>query len=382
MFDSTLSLEQIDLELFRQLLEQLDTAIKNKDNSQIISTSAAALDQLFQSHLFILSDICAHANAKEGLYDIAYSTAEDMLAGGTKQSTAYARLGYVQSMFGRQQAAIKAYEIGLKLAGSDQALVEQLTAAKAAAIEKSEIRVNYLSDLPVEITNIIPRLSKQAKASCLSVSRGWRKRVLDCLGAWTELEITESLVDLQLINILPDVGPYIEKLELNTDNDEIRSGCLQHIINKHLDKVQTLILKGTDGLKYAYLIINFAYKLATRDWDLYNGRVSIAFWQMRETLKSITIDHGGDYHGTSLADILLPCKNLTDLTYTAVSMVNDRDYNRRGTGSRFTSLVGDLSTMGKHDALINLELKTSAVTDDGIRSLLQRCPQLRRLVIN
>ncbi|KAI8145586.1 hypothetical protein BJV82DRAFT_42361 [Fennellomyces sp. T-0311] len=245
MEEVTLSINRIDFNLFRQQLEQLDASLKANNCHQVIRDASAAIDQVFQSQLLILFDIRAHAHAKQGHHDAACADAEQMIKYAPEIGAGYARKGDVHSMFGRQTRAIDVYGQGLEKAASDHSQIDRLTAGKTTATLKSETRVDYLEKLPIELANnIILRLSQKDKSTCLSVSRTWRKRTMNYSVAWTDLVINGDEKDLQLVNVLPDIGRHIEKLEVNTNNDQLRSGCLHRMITQHFPEIRSLKMTG------------------------------------------------------------------------------------------------------------------------------------------
>ncbi|KAI8139357.1 hypothetical protein BJV82DRAFT_672639 [Fennellomyces sp. T-0311] len=352
MIDTVLSIQQINLELFRELLARLETSINTGNCQQVIRDSTAAINQVFQSQLIVLLDIRAHAYAKQGYCDSAYSDACKMIDFAPELGAGYARQGDVFSMFGRQDRAIGAYTEGQEAAAKDLTQIERLAEGRKYAAKKNKSRIDYLANLPIEVTNnIIRRLRKNDKAACLSVSRMWRSRTLECSAAWKALNVTGNRRDLQLVNVMPHIGRHLETLLINTDNDQIRSSYLQHMINKQFGGIHTLKLSA----------------LATQNFAPYTSRMAIAFWQMRETLTIFDVDFADNENAITLADILLPCCNLSTLRYATTRPV--------------ATLVGDFSTMEKHNALASLELRSGLINGEDIRGVLQRCPQLRRLTM-
>ncbi|KAI8148288.1 hypothetical protein BJV82DRAFT_653443 [Fennellomyces sp. T-0311] len=351
MEDLTLPVQQIDLKLFQQILGQLDVSLKTRDYNRINNDATAAITQLIESQLYVLSDIRAYARAMQGYYNGAYEDAIQMIDCAPELGAGYVRLGNVYSISGRQLEAIEAYDEGLEKEKSDQTQIERLRAGKAAAIAKNETRIDYLKELPIELANnIIQKLSEGDMSICLSVSSVWRKRILDCSFAWTHMVITGGQKDLRLVSVMSSAGRYVESLDINTNNGRLHALCLEAMIDKRFDKIRTLKMK------------------AIQDWKWYTGRISIAFWQIRDTLTTLSVDLAENKHAITLADILLPCCNLTDLSFT--------------TALPMAKLTGDFSTMKSHNALLNLELTGNLIDKESIDGVLQRCPQLRRLVMS
>lgn len=108
--------------------------------------------------------------------------------------------------------------------------------------------------------------------------------------------------------------------------------------------------------------------LTTRNLWSYIGALSVAFWQARSTLTTIELDLGKNQHTITLADTLLTCTSVTNLTFT--------------TASSMSTLGGDFFLLSDKHPLQNLELKSSSITGPDIEMLLQRCQQLRRLVMD
>ncbi|KAI8145609.1 hypothetical protein BJV82DRAFT_42922 [Fennellomyces sp. T-0311] len=352
MVDTVLQIKQINLKLLEELLWQLDTSIKACNYQQVIDDASTVIDQLCQSHLLVLLDIRAYAHAKQGHYDSACIDAQKMIDYAPKLGVGYARKGDVFSMFGRQSRAIDTYNQGLEAAALDHTQIQRLAKGKMNATMQSQARVDFLAALPTELgDSIIQMLSREGKAACLSVSRVWRARTLGCSAAWTDLVIDGCHENMQLVSVMPYIGQHILVLEINTENKQLRSDCLQHMANNHFHKMRSLKLTAP----------------ATSGFIQYFGRTTVALWQVRKTLTSLSVDLGENRNAITLADILLSCCRLTDLCYT--------------TTSSMATLVGEFSTMEKHSALSFLKLESSSITGENIKTVLQRCQSLRALVM-
>ena len=100
--------------------------------------------------------------------------------------------------------------------------------------------------------------------------------------------------------------------------------------------------------------------------------LSIAFWNTtKQALNSIDLNFG-DYKPTvTLVDVLLSCNSLSNLSFSSTTT----PMNLRTAGN-FTVL------QHQNIALINLQLKFKNISRDAVDNMLQKCNQLRRLIMN
>ncbi|KAG2219605.1 hypothetical protein INT45_004856 [Circinella minor] len=99
-----------------------------------------------------------------------------------------------------------------------------------------------------------------------------------------------------------------------------------------------------------------------------NTTIIIGFWKIRQTLTTLDLDVGDNVDSVKVVDLLLTCTNLIKLKFTTLHPLN--------------RLIGDFSTMKQHRALIDLQIKSKDIIGSDIILLLQRCQELRRLVMN
>ncbi|KAI8139381.1 hypothetical protein BJV82DRAFT_694330 [Fennellomyces sp. T-0311] len=348
--EEVLPIQQIRLGLFRQQLLQLSNSITLGDYYQAISDASAAIDQVFQSQLLVLLDIRAHAHAKRGQYDAACADAQDMIYYAPELGAGYVRKGTVYSMYGQQAKAINAFNQGLGTVKSDK---ERLTMGLNNATMISKKRIDFLQQLPAELANhIIMLLPKDAKAACLTVSTVWAKRVMECQGAWHDLSVDDTPEDTELIHAAPSIVPYINHLTINASREAIRSTYMQCIKDAPSVRLQTLKMtaSGTRNLRTDIIT------------------VSLALWQARHTLTRLEIDLGGNSNPVTMAETLVLCDSVTELTYS--------------TTFTMSVVTGNFAKLKKQHPLASLELTTKSTTGRDIISMLQKCQQIRRLVMN
>ncbi|KAG2222013.1 hypothetical protein INT45_006713 [Circinella minor] len=362
MNSSILPIQPVNLRLFEQRYQQIQDTINNGTHHQLIQDVTLAIDDVFQSQLLVLLDIRAYAHAMEGHYQLACADAEQMIKHAPFLSSGYVRQGIVLSMYGRQAKAIEKFDYALQLANissgnniEQQEDIKRLNACKTAAILLNESRVDFIARLPVEIVNnIITLLPKSSKVSCIHVARIWAQRTLDCASAWKTFSADGNRVDNQVAAKTEHIAGHIEKLRINTSNKMVRSKYIQCMRNGLFKRLHSLTLTGccTENLRPS------AFALST------------ALWQTRTTLRCFEIHIDDDFNKITLADILLVCDRVTDLTYiTHNTLVDVRDQ--------------DLSALHNESLpLLSLEIKSSNITKQTVKTVLQRYTQLRRLVIN
>ncbi|KAI9268002.1 hypothetical protein BDA99DRAFT_504586 [Phascolomyces articulosus] len=373
MNKSILPIQPTHLGLFEQRFQQIQNTLNNGTHHQLIQDVTTAIDDVFQSQLLVLLDIRAYAHAMQGHYKLACTDAQQMIEYAPRVPTGYIRQGIIYSMYGRQTQAIEIFDRCLELPVvnyiSDRKLnkdsgqqqlqnendMERLLACKNEAILLNQKRVDFIAQLPIEIINdIIPLLPKSTKVSCMRVSKIYCYRTLNCAGAWKTLSANESREDSQIAVMMESISGHIEKLRINTPNKAVCSKYLQCMRNGLFKRIRSLTMTGccTGDLRSSAFVL------------------STALWQARSTLRYFEIHIDDDFNKVTLTDILLVCSNITDLTYIAHNTLVD---------------LRDQDLIGLHNEnlpLASLEVKSSNITKQTVKTILQRYIQLRRLVIN
>ncbi|KAI8143636.1 hypothetical protein BJV82DRAFT_578791 [Fennellomyces sp. T-0311] len=346
------AIQQINLEPYHELIQRLSKTIASCNYQQVVNDASTAINEVFRTQLLILFDIRSHAQSMLGHYELACADAQRMIEYAPTQAEGFIRQGDIYSMYGRHSRAIEVYDEGLRNAISDQGQIDRLVASKAATAAKIERRVDFFARLPAEIVNaIIMGLPQNTKAICLTVSAIWRKRMLACADAWRSLSVWESPEDFHIMGATTYIGPYIKHMTIDTSNERMRTGLFEHMAQGFISKIHSVKFTAPGTLHLQRLI----------------DGVIPAFWQARHTLKVLDFDLGNNVTGITLASILNVCSSVTDLSYrTYISL---------------QYLAGDFTIAEQHNSLVNLRLKSRTITGDVIRNILQRCPQLKRLVM-
>ncbi|KAI8139391.1 hypothetical protein BJV82DRAFT_250745 [Fennellomyces sp. T-0311] len=344
----------ISLGLIQGVIQELNKAIEDKGYQDEIIFSSLAINQLLGSLLPGLFNIRSHAYAMQGQPDMAIVDAENMAACGPKQQVAAClRKGNILSLYGHQIQAIQVYDEFLPSPSISILQHEYLTWAKLEATTINGSCVDFIGKLPTSVAHsIISQLPQETKATCLTVSRKWRQLTFECEAVWGHLLINENEKDMQLMNAAQYVGDCIEHLTINVATEAARSACIKVLKDGHFTNLKSLKMTA----------------LTTRNLWPYIGALSVAFWQARSTLTTIKLDLGNNQHTITLADTLLTCTSVTDLSFK--------------TTSPMATLGGDFLLLSDHHPLSNLELKSSSITGSDIEAMLQRCQKLRRLVMN
>ncbi|KAI8139366.1 hypothetical protein BJV82DRAFT_672646 [Fennellomyces sp. T-0311] len=344
--------QKVTVERSRQLIERLNNTIKSQNCEQIVNDASAAIDQLHRVELLSLLDIRAHAHAKRGCYDLAHTDAQQMINYAPHLAAGYVRKGDIFSMYGHQTQAINTYSEGLEKAALDQTQLERLSRGIINATAISQIRIDYLAKLPVEVAYIIIRcLSQDAKASCLTVSSTWRKRTLECPNSWSSISIKGREEDYPLVGVTRHLAPYIHCLELDFSNRAARSIYFRHMKDSYFTSIKYLKLTAS----------------TTRKIRLNIATVLIGLWQIRDTLTELSLEFANDENIITISEVLSTCTTLNDLSYT--------------TGGLLSEALGDLTQL-EHHPLSLLQLRSEYITGGDVEGILRICEKLRRLVVS
>ncbi|KAI9246690.1 hypothetical protein BDA99DRAFT_592290 [Phascolomyces articulosus] len=200
-------------------------AYQNHNLDQVIDLSTDAVIQV-QSDFILVLDLRAHAFGMEGHFSEAVNDAEEMIRYAPTQAIGYLRLGQLFSMQEKQSAAIQIYEKSLakveKLDDDDSSYAE-LIQKKKKAIEKSELRLDFITMLPLEIVNtIFEDFSERIMFRCMTVSTRWREILLNCPKAWAkvyhnhcyyEASVSQVGRTATILRALPHIARHIKNME-------------------------------------------------------------------------------------------------------------------------------------------------------------------------
>ncbi|KAG2225700.1 hypothetical protein INT45_012172 [Circinella minor] len=324
--------------LFLELVQNLNNAIDKHDYTKVIDYTTLGIDQLLSKQRIILLDARAYAYSMQSQPDSAIVDAHRMIGHASMSPDGYFRKANVFTMYGKQLQAIEASE-------------------RIMAQKRNKSQIDFITMLPADIVNveIIPFFSSSTKAACLTVSKSWRRIIVDCSTLWEQLSVNDNDQEtMQLFGMVPIIGCHVNQLSINAKLMTILTACFQFMKDGHFSKMKTLEIQGIGN--------------NNQQEGLQGARIMIGFWKVRQTLTTLDINVGDSTSSVKLVDILLTCTNLVNLKFT--------------TTYPLTLLLGNFSTMEQHSSLIDLEIKSKAITGSDIGILLQRCEQLRRLVLD
>ncbi|KAI8139417.1 hypothetical protein BJV82DRAFT_627182 [Fennellomyces sp. T-0311] len=301
-----------------------------------------------ESEIFVLLDIRAHAQAKWGLYHLACADADKMINYAGDLATGYMRKGKVCSMFGYHVQAIDAYNQGLKYATSNLLQIDWFTTAKKASLAAVQKHVDFLALLPTEMVYyIVTGLPKKTRFACMAVSRAWRQQILGCACLWVKMSVTGTNKDVALCT-MHHIASHIQDLTIDTSNEAIHREYLSSM--KIFGRIRSLTLT-----------VPKIYNINS------NPIVLDGLRQAPPTLTSLNIALEGNKGMITVPELLSACKMLKTLNYSTTGpMLIKRD---------------GMHELAPHP-LTDLELDALSVIGHDLEGILQRCNQLRRLVMS
>ncbi|KAI8145610.1 hypothetical protein BJV82DRAFT_711770 [Fennellomyces sp. T-0311] len=346
--------EVIDMGPIQETLQRLSRANGAREYQQAIRHATSAIDQTLTSQLLDLLDNRAYSYAIQGRPDLAITDTQRMIGYSPTKVAGYLRKGMILSLYGYQIQAVEAYDEGIQNAAPDSSRFDNLKIAREAAIDLNETRIDIITKSPVEIANqILSQLPQAAAVNCLSISKAWRERTLCCEQLWRDLSVCGDPASICLFNIMPYFAHHVQHLKVNSTLKGAPSILFEHMKNGLFVKIESLEMSedSTQNLRKEY---------ATA--------VSVAFWETRRTLTTLHLDFSSSQDPIKLAEILTACCSVVKLTYVA--------------GYAMSTLVGDFTLLRNDHSLASLQLSLRTITGADIQVLLQRCQQLRRLVMN
>ncbi|KAJ8652591.1 hypothetical protein O0I10_011737 [Lichtheimia ornata] len=166
-----------------ELLKDTNLTAQHGNDGNRIVAATQALQQTAQQFVQVLNErarlFANSAQFDKALHDAAVIRA--MLPGSGR---GYLCMGDVYCQQGHHAAAISIYEQGLEAIPESDAYYQQLQQHRMTAIANNSKRVDFISQLPLDIviTNIVPRADRLffSESSCefLYVSRAWQERIL------------------------------------------------------------------------------------------------------------------------------------------------------------------------------------------------------------
>ncbi|KAI7856176.1 hypothetical protein BDC45DRAFT_604534 [Circinella umbellata] len=346
---------------FLKVAESIDSAINNRDYDSTINHTTCTIDQQnTQQLLMVLIDTRAYSYAMQGQLDLAIADAHKMMSLPSMLPNGYLRKADILKMNGELQEAIKVYNDGLQKTPPEEKnkiFIQQLKNGLKEARIQNKDPVDFISKLPVEIVNnnIMPRLEQSTKKVCSQVSRVWHKKILNHQDRWNNLFVDDNNQEtLRVFSTIPSTKYNIKQLTIDTKSNTIPMTCFRYMRNGYLNKLASFKMKATN--------------IDIEEKPLNMTTVPVAFWQTRQTLTTLDLDFGSNTNLIKLADLIMTCTNLTKSSFT--------------TTQPLAEIVGNFSTVERHEALIDLQIKAKLITGKDIEPILQQCQQIRRLVMN
>ncbi|KAI7858677.1 hypothetical protein BDC45DRAFT_596165, partial [Circinella umbellata] len=344
---------------FLELVQNLNNAIDKHDYTKVIDYTTVGIDQLLSKQRMILLDARAYAYSMQSQPDSAIADAHRMIGHSSMSANGYFRKANVFTMYGKQLQAIEAYDEALQNVAPGEehdVYIRQLEQERIMVQKRNKSQIDFITKLPADIVNveIIPFFSSSTKAVCLTVSKSWRRIIVNCSALWEQLSVDDNDQETKLFcGIVSMIGCHVKQLSINTKLTTVLTACFQFMKDGYFSKMKSLEIKEIGNVNH--------------QGGLQSARIMIGFWKVRQTLTTLNLNVGDSTDSVKLVDILLTCTNLIRLTFA--------------TTHPLTRLIGDFSTMDQYSPLIDLEIKSEAIIGSDISMLLQRCQQLRRLVL-
>ncbi|KAI9265123.1 hypothetical protein BDA99DRAFT_579762 [Phascolomyces articulosus] len=214
--------------------------------------------------------------------------------------------------------------------------------------------------LPKEIiAHIITLLPQDIRITCAQVSRSWRIQTLGCAEIWSNLKLEQAHDGNNNIRTLlllsPYYGHHVQSLILDTREHNTWSLCMKKLQLNYFNQIRSL-----------QLIVRYGI-LSDEDQVL---QTTAALREIQGTLTKLQI-HIASVQGRhiTIAHILTSCSGLTDLYYSTIS--------------RLSLQTGYFDEVPNYQHLVNLVLSKSVTSKEkDIQPILEKCQQLRRLVVN
>ncbi|KAI7852738.1 hypothetical protein BDC45DRAFT_570647 [Circinella umbellata] len=287
------------------------------------------------------------------MQDAAVQDIEKLVEYNPDLGTNYLKLANVLDLQGKQEKVYQVCDEALKrkkISESDS-LYGQVVQFKNAANEKRTRRIDPLVVLPVKLDGrIFSALTTKDLVVLMYISSLWRQRVLQCEAAWETVYDTSNHRPNALC-VLPQVVKHVKKTILSTEKTIVVSRYLKFIGDGVFTKIERLSLKVTESKNMSMTITN-------------------AFWKIRNTLTSLSLEVPSSTNPVQLTDILFYCKNLKALEF------------RTGKGS-LASALGDLELLKEsYKSLIDLRLSVPQMTGQSLKTFIRWCPNIRRLILD
>ncbi|KAJ8652390.1 hypothetical protein O0I10_011970 [Lichtheimia ornata] len=281
-----------------ELLKATITTAQHGNDGNRIATATETLQQTAHQFVKVLNER-AKLLANSAQFERALRDAAAIRTISPGSGFGYLCMGDVYCQQGHHAAAISIYDRGLEAVPESDAYYHQLQQHRMTAINISNKRVDFISQLPLDIViiNIIPRIEPKLYSHSLYgplyVSRTWRERFLqhpDGLDYhFDDAEATFKAGHDQLVRF----APYVQSLDVSmkdVDLDELFSRA-------HFSSLKVLDIMCNPSTPFRPLI---------------SGLQMIA--------DSLTHLYIMDGHCLELCDILESCPNLVSLSMDEVGV--------------------------------------------------------------
>ncbi|KAI9253869.1 hypothetical protein BDA99DRAFT_540477 [Phascolomyces articulosus] len=328
-------------------------AIDKHDYDTAIKFATNTIDNINQSLLVSVLNHRAYAFAMNGQFDKGIKDAKQMISIAPTLPLCHERFGFLYAMSGRQQKAIVAYEAALKRIelqekindsqkAQEHSHHEPIVNEKALATQRDNSRIDFLMALPTELSYyIISDLGDDDKdlVECILVSRKWRELIVGCPIVWMCLSIDDSDVG-DILPILPNIAPFVQDLMVTKNN--------RFKILKVLE-LEAITLRNIHPNSIQLLESSF-------------------LWQVRATLTKLELHFGEGEIVFKLSDLLYIFPYLTILIYTTTKPLSNIGIEEK--------------PISENHPLEDLQLRAQSISRQVICPLLQKCQEIRRLVLD
>ena len=230
----------------------------------------------------------------KGQPELAIADAQRTIDCLSTSAEGYLRKANILTMYGKQAQAIEAYKEGLRNTETEkerQISIQQMEKGLTESIKQNEIRVDFISKLPIDVVKdaIIPLFAPSANATCLAVSKVWRKIFVDCPGIWESLLAADDDQNtIRLFNMIPSAGRYVKYLTINTHVSAVHTACFRFMKNGHLSRIESFKMKkGTTKWsnnisflrkkKFRNYVV-FIYIFLQHSMNMNNKRHTLLWW--------------------------------------------------------------------------------------------------------
>ncbi|KAJ8658004.1 hypothetical protein O0I10_006275 [Lichtheimia ornata] len=309
----------MDNSIWNALCKQPTLKASSQKYAQLVYESTTQLHQSIQSILSAL-DRRAIGFTKCANFESALHDAKAMQKLSPSSPLGYIREASIYSEQGKQLQAIRVCDKGMTKVDVMDTHYDELQRAKMDAEQRQNTRIDFISQLPVDIvmTTLIPMitngcLSNSSKSiPCLYVSNVWRDSIIKCFGGLHFDIGDDTYADL------PKLAPFIHHIKETEVHGYSNDPWLADLLRDNdFCSLKTLFINGCAG----YCI---------------DGLVP-SFKSIGNTLTTLQIGHDDDIT-LPIGDVLINCPNLESLAITQPSATNIRSLPKK-TWPKLTSLI-------------------------------------------